>query len=272
MVKLPKYDVSPEMHRSRQHYHESSAKNLKDSIEKFTLSRLDTLNLKVTLPEEIPLASNPMWANQRFGAVNTVQNSACVAFIAQTIFNHFSFEDIFLKDLLKEIEEKGYRLWKFSNNPRSLNLPDFNLKEIQKQFPPDDYIQYCKSLKEVYQLYGHPVGIGGSMFLIDNVIQLIAGKSAAYKTRIQSVNKMLLNLYHGIPVPLRVENCIYHKDTSKADGHYVILYGIEKGNAIIVDWSYEPNGINVIPVKQLFKAMIENEKLICAWDLSSCNA
>lgn len=271
MVNLPKHDVSPEKHRRRQHYHETSAKNLKDSIEKFDFSKFDTFYLKADLPDEILLASNPMWANQRFGVVNTVQNSACVAFIAQLILDRFSSEDVFFKDLLKEIEEKGYRIWKFSKNPKSLNLPDLNLKEIKKRFSADDPIQYCKSLKEVYQLYGQPVGIGGSMFLIDNIIRLLSNKPTICETRIQTVNKIFLNLSHGIPVPLRVENSIYHKDLSKVEGHYVTLFGIDNGMAIVVDSSFEPSGVNILPAKQLFEAMLGNEKLICAWDLSSCS-
>jgi len=220
----------------------------------------------------VPMASNPQWANRPFGAVNTVEKSACVAFIGKMILDFYGF-DISMEELLVKIENKGYRMWKLEKKAKTLNIPFAEVSAIKKQFHEDDPIQKCNTLEDIYELYGEPIGIGGSMFVIDNIIESIAIKPVRLynDTRIHSVHQLLWNLINGIPVPIRVQNSIYHDDPTRKEGHYVMLIGISCGNAIVLDSSYDfGNGINILPAKQLFKAMLWDNNLICAWNLSPC--
>lgn len=266
---LPQYNQPKSKHEERQAYHLTAGKSLKSSFESY--DNFKPFGHIIKMPSSIALSSNPEWANRHFGAVNTVKESGCVALLAKNILDHMGY-DIPMEKLLIEIETKGYRQWKLANNKKTLTIPSAEVSEIKKLFPAEDPIQNCETIEDVYKLYGSPVGIGGSMFLIDNIIDMIAKKPVEiYKdTRIYSVNKILQNLENDIMVPVRVNNSIYHNDPSKTEGHYVILAGILEGKAIIIDSSCEPNGINVIPTSQLFKAMLHDENLICAWDLSPC--
>ena len=273
MLNLPEFNLPLTEHRQRQASHEEAAKHLKESFATFNYTNLDTFNFVVPMKHfYVPMASDPQWANRPFGAVNTVQNSACVAFVAKMILDFYEF-DISMEDLLSEIENKGYRMWKLAKKAKTLNLPYPEVKAIKNQFYADDPIQLCNTLESIYELYGEPVGIGGSMFVIDNIINIIATKPVRIynDTRIHSVHQLLWNLINGIPVPIRVQNSIYHDDPSRTEEHYVMLIGISCENAILLDSSYSlAGGINILPVTQLFKAMLWDDKLVCAWNLSPC--
>ena len=273
MFILPEFRVPYAEYRARQSKYEECGNKLKESLESYDFSTLDSISFIVKLPSEIPMASDSRWANRQFGAVNTVQNSACVAFVSKVILNFFGI-DIPMEDLLTEIENKGYRLWRLADRKKkTLNMAYPNVEQIKKEFPEDDPIWQCKTLEEIYQLCGKPEGIGCSMFVIDNIINYIAKKPIdVYRdTRIQSIDKLLWNLEHGIVVPLRVQNSIYHDDPNRKEGHCVTLFGISHGKAIVVDTSFDgANGINILPAEQLINAMLWNKGLICAWDLSSC--
>jgi len=273
MLNLPKFNLPLAEHRQRQALHEEAAKHLKESFTTFNYHFLDTFNWVVPMKTfYVPMASNPQWANRPFGAVNTVEKSACVAFVAKMILAFYGF-DISMEELLVKIETKGYRMWKLAKKAKTLNLPYLEATTIKNMFYEDDPIQLCHTLEDIYELYGKPVGIGGSMFVIDNIINCIAIKPVRLynDTRIHSVHQLLWNLINGIPVPIRVQNSIYHDDPSRKEGHYVMLIGISCGNAIVLDSSYDlGNGINILPAKQLFKAMLWDNNLICAWNLSPC--
>lgn len=267
-LKLPYYTVPAEEHRVRQNYHANSGKALRSSIEQYDHKKLYTLNHMVDLPDEVPMASNPKWANRTFGAVNTVERSACIAFVSKVICDHFGIK-ISMEELISEIETKGYRIWKLSKTQKSLCIPKVELGEIKKQFPSDHIIQECESMEEVYYTCGYPIGIGGSMYFIDNLITTLNGRST--ETRIKSIEKILSNLEAGIPVPIRVENNVYYGENSqKTGGHYVTLYGIQQGLAFVVDSSAKEScGIKVIKASTLLDAMVVNRDQVCAWDISS---
>lgn len=267
-VKIPYYFVPQEEHRIRQSYHENAGQALRSSIEQYDFLKLDTMCHMVELPDEVPIASNPKWADRNFGAVSTVEKSACVAFVAKVICDHFGI-NVSMEDLISEIENKGYRIWKLAKEPKSLCIPKAELDKIKEQFPKEHDIQKCKTLEEVYHQYGYPIGIGGSMFCIDNLIKAIKGENT--ETRIENIEKILSNLDAGIPVPVRVENSVYYGEkTNKKGGHYVTLYGIQQGLAFIVDSSCkESGGIRALSARQFLYAMVANREKICAWDLSS---
>lgn len=267
MINLKNCNVSPEEHAKRRNYHLTSGKSLKASISKFDVSILDSGYFLAKIPDNVPLASDPRWCNRQFGAVNTVEKSACIAFVSKVILDFYSIS-VSMEDLFVEIEQKGYRQWKLTKRTKTLSMPKIDFASLKNAFPDDEEIQNCQSLREIFEVAGSPSGIGGSMFFIDNLINELCNNSNI-ETRIQTIDKLLSNLSSGIPVPMRVQNSIYHRDPSRAEGHYVTLFGIVNGTAIVVDSSYtESSGLRCLPVKQLFDAMLGNENLICAWDLS----
>lgn len=281
---LPECTLEKSKYLARKNYFLESGKDLKDSVESFNLglptfisttvtfpfgsiAMINSYDRKLTFP--VQLAHTSKWSNRNFGAVNTVENSACVAFVSKLMLDYFGFV-YELEDILLELESKGYRLWKLANNSRTLSTPNLSPNSIKEEFPSVDPIQTCTSLDEIYQLYGEPVGIGGSASAIDNIIHYIAKQPVtAFNTRITSIKKIINNLNHSIPVPMRVENSIYHNDAYRKGGHYIILFALIEGAAFCFD-SNEYNGINILPAKRLFEAMVANEQLIAAWDFSPC--
>lgn len=215
----------------------------------------------------VPYAGDPRWSNRTFGAVNTVQNSACLAFISAIILKYRGV-DVNMEEIFVALEEGGYRKWKLANNSRTLSTPKLDVNSIKAEFPSSDPIQDCATLEDIYALYGHPVGIGGAAIAIDNIIKAISKNDNA-NTRISHINQIVKNLEKGLLVPMRVNNTIYHNDPERKGGHYVVLLALIHGIAIVLD-SSEETGLRLLPVKQLIDAIIEDEKLISVWDLSSC--
>lgn len=267
-LNLNEFNLPAEKHRERQRLHIEAAKTIKESIENFNFSKLDSIKNLVELPDEIPMASNPKWANRQFGPVNTVEKSACIAFVSKVILDYFHIQ-ISMLDILSLIEEKGYRMWKLSKTNKTLNCPKAEYAILKKILADDARIQNCNTLKDIFDVFGEPVGIGSSSFLIDSILESISSKVIKVfdDTRIKTIDELISNLSIGIPVPIRVQNSIYHNDPSRTEGHYVTLFGIAYGTAVIVDSSWG-NGIRFMPVKQLIDAMIKNENLICAWNLA----
>lgn len=271
MLNLNSFNMPPEQHQTRQNFHILSATMLKKSIEERNL--YDLFSASAEIPDSICLAANPKWANRPFGAVNIVQNSACVCFVAKTIldtpvyqkkFGRISMEDIFV-----EAESKGYRLWKLSGRNKTLSMATPSVREIQKAFQDDKEIQECTTLEQIYSIAGRPVGIGGSMFFIDNIISSASKykMSVGFDTRLRSVEEIVQNLKDGFYVPVRVENSVYHNDPTRKEGHYVTIVGLNGNTATVLDSSYDKyGGVRVIPIMRLFAAMTAKEGLVCAWN------
>lgn len=274
------YNVPNEEHIERQKAHMDAARSLATSIRDYNINNLKNYKCICKLPNLIPLNSNPKWSKRLFGAVNTVQKAGCLVFVSKLFLDEFDFNYIEVNSIIKEIEEKHYRLWKLANRDKTLSMPTISLEELKAEFPDDEPIQSCNSLDEVYSVAGNPVGIGGSMFFLDNLIYLVCRwndidvvkpySGSSYGTRIYNVDSLLENLEMGCPIPLRVENSVYLNDSSLKGGHYITLYGFNSGTAIVVDSNIDSNaGIKELPIKQLFDAMIANPNLVCAWNPST---
>ena len=280
MFRLPKCDMPFKQYHERQDYNIQCGKALKNSLNSsfyfsccsaiatnFVHGIIDSYDRTELI--EIPFAGDTKWANRPFGAVNTVQNSGCISFVLKTILDYFGYNES-LENILSELETQGYRKWKLANNKKTLSTPYQEVRAIQNEFSNDDPIYHCETLEDIYELYGKPVGIGGAAIAIDNVINYIANRPFdTLDTRIYSAKKVLENLKHGLLVPARVSNSIYHNDDSRTGGHYVILFALIEGHAYVLD-SNEPFGIKVLPTSQFFEAVTANESLIAVWDLSCC--
>lgn len=112
------------------------------------------------------------------------------------------------------------------------------------------------------------MGIGGSVFLMDNLISVLSGGKveAVKQTRIHSVTGIINNLKRNFWVPLQVNNAIYTGDPTRTEGHYVTLYGVKDGVALVWDSSV---GDVKLSFEQLMKAVVADKGLITAWDISS---
>ena len=275
MFSIPRYELPAEEHKKRSCNNVTAGDEFKSSVKDFPEELLEKLDYMVELPDEIPMALNPKWRDRLFGAVNTVEKSGCVAFTSKVVLDHFSIP-VSMESLLTEIENKGYRLWKLKNRKKQLSMAHPDLEKLKMAFPEDAEIQSCKTLEEVYEVAGEPDGIGGSAFAIDAIIKCLAPHnnelSIGYDTRVRSFDKLLANLEKGYPVPLRVQNSVYHNDSNRVGGHYVTLFGIKNGKAIVVDSSFtETAGVRMLPVKQLLDAVtFANPSLVFVWDLSVC--
>ena len=273
-LNVPDSIVSSEEHQARTKIRLEAAHSLYESIKSFDVSSLKNYEQVLELPDEIPMNSNPKWHNHPFGAVNTVQKAGCLAFVSKVLLDEFTTHNEPMEFIIREIEEKHYRSWKLANRSKTLSMPRATVEGIKAAFPNDAEIQGCSTLDEIYAVAGEPVGIGGNMFFIDNLLYAISDDDSPIEiytdTRIFYVDEILNCLEENCPVPFRVGNNIYRGDPNATGGHYATLYGFDKGEAVIVDSNIDQNGgIYRISIQQLFDAMTENPDLVCAWDTSS---
>ena len=275
MFSVPHYNVSSEQDQIRHFNHLQSAHDLIASINSTRFLGLVGVIASAEFPDSVCLASNPKWANRPFGFVGTVERSACLAFVSKLILDLPKFRKYFgyvtMEHVFTEMETKGYRLWSLQNIRKTFNIADRSLDSIKELFPGDPIISKCTSSEQVYEITGIPVGIGGSVFFLDNIIAMASSKKLAIgkDTRLHNFDEIVTNLNAGVPVPVRVQNSIYRGDDQSVGGHYIILYGMNRGMCYVFDSSEERNsGIRTIAAWRLFEAMIEDEGLACAWN---CN-
>lgn len=271
---VPDSIVSSEEHQARTKIRLEAAHSLYESIKSFDISSLKNYKKLLDLPDEIPMNSNPKWRNRPFGAVSTVQKAGCLAFVSKVLLDEFTTELEPMEFVIQEIEQKHYRSWNLANRSKTLSMPQATVEGLKAEFPDDKEIQNCNTLDEIYAVAGEPVGIGGNMFFIDNLLYAISDDGSPIEvytdTRIFNVDELLGCLESDCPVPFRVGNAIYRGDSNAVGGHYATLYGFDNGEAVIVDSNIDQNGgIYRIPIRQLFDAMTENPDLVCAWDTSS---
>lgn len=281
MISLRGFIVTPEEHRARQKAHLRAGEKFRESIKDLGPVDVDDINHMRSLAERcqeeyFPLASNPVVKDIPFGPVGTLETSGCVVFVTAQLMKMYDFADgdVDINEWTKEVVEKGYRSWRFENFPKvSFTSKEVDLGEVKKKLGMlEPKILKCESTEELFQLTGKPEGIGGSMFLIDNVIaQLSKGNisgdmtSILGKTRISSVQDVISNLFNGYMVPMRVNNSIYHADQARTGGHYVILVGLYNGEAHVLDSLI---GFKRLPFRRLIEAALADESLIACWDLS----
>ena len=263
---LPDFQVDPDEHAKRKEMGLNAGKKLENSVENFDFQRFSR-NHSIPTPAYIPYAGDPRWKDAPFGPVNTLEKSGCIVFVTKTLLDYYGYKDVSIKEISNACVSKGYRMWKFPTVSESLNLEEITLEKVKEAFPGNPYVQACKDLDSLYETFGNPVGIGGSAYFIDNIINMLSGNTSdRYHTRLFCVEDILHNIAMGHPVPLRVENSIYLDDPSKKEGHYVVLFAVVHGVATVIDSNSR------IPVKvlfeQLMRAATANPRLIAAWDTS----
>lgn len=270
MRELRKFRLPKDEHAERTKRHLEAGARFHASVQKFDFSKLKDLKAYTRYPELMPLSTDPRFQKVRFGAVNTVAQSGCVCFVSQYIVRLYT-TSMDMRSWAMEVAEKGYRSWRFKNYPQiTFTTPYVDVDEVKERFRFVPGIEECESVNRLIEQLGPVEGIGGSMFLIDNVIADLARKygrtiTPVKDTRLNSVNELIENLQSGIMVPVRVNNAIYHDDETRKEGHYVVLVQIENGMATVMDSAM---GFNTLPAERLIKAMVADKGLIAAWDLS----
>ncbi len=274
------FNVCPEEHHMRKSFHQRAGNSLAISIKKLLSSNnkkyLGSIHQNTLLAKAIELGYNNYFVKASdykdvpFGAVSTLEKAGCLAFLSYHILLFSKVETLSIEDLTNIISTKGYRMWRFENNPKILNIPTLSLPDLKEIFSEE--LSSCSSLDEVYEILGKPVGIGGSMFFIDNLIEYFSrSQTKKYQlTRLWNFDEILHNLSKGIPVPVRVNNSIYLNDPRKKEGHYVLLVGIDQGYAFIIDSNFNKTGcLTPCPIRDFLEAVIHNPGLIAAWNISN---
>ena len=261
-------NVPKEVHLRRREKNNSIGELLTISVNGFDYKSLENKSILVKIPQDILLASNPMFCDYPNGAYGTVESSGCMNLIGTYHLNRYGF-NVLVQEVTDAIAEKGGRIIKF--NGKSLSIPKFDLELIKEQFPEDKQMQTITNLQELREKYGEETGIGGSFFIFDNLIWALLGFRSEVdlsQTRLTKVENIVENIGNGIPVPMRVSNAVYHNDESRREGHFITLIGIEYGIAIVYDTSL---GFKRLPFRQLMKAATANPGLIAAWNLRECD-
>ena len=274
------FNVCPKEHEMRKSFHQRSGDSLAITIRELLASNdkkyLNSIHQNTLLAKAILLANSDSFVKASdykdipFGAVSTLEKAGCLAFLSYHILLFSKIETLSIEDLTNIISTKGYRMWRFEKDKKSLNIPTISLPVLKEIFP--EKLSSCSSLDEVYEILGNAVGIGGSMFFIDNLIEYFSSsKTQKYQlTRLWSFDEILNNLSHGIPVPVRVNNSIYLNDPNKKEGHYVLLVGIDQGYAFIIDSNFDKtNCLATCPIRDFLEAVIHNPGLIAAWNISN---
>lgn len=280
---IPEFSVTPEEHAKRGKNHTKSCSDFVESVKQLggDYSSFNELNCGAELPDMVPFASNPKWKDLPFGAANTCGNAACSALQTSVVLNFLdniaSDKRVFVDlapsvlDIIHELTQKGYRSWKLANKPGTMTEPEATLEVIKKHFPDDDEIQKCDDLGKIFEKFGKPEGIGGSVYWLDNVIKLFSFDDSieiAGQTRIHSVEDLIGRISSGIVVPIRVQNSVYLGEENHGGGHYVTWFRIENGTAVVVDTAMESRcGIYRIPVKQVLDAIVVNPGMAVVWDV-----
>lgn len=270
MKELKRFELTPEEHKKRSLTHLEAGKAFANSVEVFDFSTLEKVNYVLEeYPEVVIAGKDPRENVTPFGPIGTVASGGCITYVGTMILKNYG-HNVDVVTLAGEAAQKGYRSWGFKKYLKKyFTSPNIDINEVKAKFGDDiPAVNDCKTVEELEEILGEVTGIGGSAFLLDNIISMLSAKELkpVADTRITSMDKVLENLKNGIMVPLRVKNAIYLDDPKKADGHYIILVGISNGTAILIDSSI---GINKVPAERLFKAVIENERLISVWDLSN---
>ena len=266
---MPIMRVAPDQHEFRQFLHSKSGLDFKDSVDSFDFSDFAEKKHSIDFPNSIPFASNPKWKDMPFGPVGTIETAGCVVLTAKVILDYFGYSDITIEDITRLCVSKGYRMWRFPQLSKSLNLEKISLDAIKKEFPYNSEVISCNTLSDLYDKFGKPMGIGGSVYFIDNLISVLSEEreklNIGYDTRIRNINVLFDNLKNGIPVPMRVNNRIYLDNPHKKEGHYVTLIGINDGIATVIDTSKQH--FYSLPFERLMQSAITDPDLTCIWDL-----
>lgn len=306
---IPEFTRSKEEHQLRSEYHKEKGKKFEDdyfflysnvsqadpSIFNIPDNRMTYLAKYLASSKRFVYQKDPRWADVPFGAANTLGAAGSLVFEA----TNFLILCYFLLDLkiekpslfhnggesaVREINRlvvtKEYRPWslEYDSVKKTFFAPKVKKQVVKEAFKDYPKVQKCRTIKELEEILGKPMGIGGHMFFMDELIAHIGHQSAIpYKeTRLESFEEIEDNLKYGIPVPMRVNNSIFDNtfgsDTPSnlprnSAGRYVICVGIENGNAIVID-ANSKELLRTVPILTLYHAITADHGLTCVWDAS----
>lgn len=273
--RLKKFSVPSEEHKLRTNYHLEAGKLLKKSAEKFNFEQTTNVVALASFPPNMPIASEDWDAEQTpFGPVGTLKQSGCVVYVSYYILKHYKkIPDLYsVYEWCKTVAKAGYRSWRFSKYPEHrFFTSELDVDEVKNKllnFIPE--IADCTTPDELITILGSLEGVGGSMYLIDNLIVQLAEENgkhfkAVKDTRLTSIDGIIKNLKNDTMVPIRVNNSLYHNDPEKTGGHYITIFGLVRNNVHVFDSSV---GMKTLPFEKVIKAAMVDESLIAAWDLS----
>lgn len=247
---LPKCLIPESEYRLQKAMSEVILQNWRASVEYEVANGNQAPNVMGYFPEAQYLANSAKWCKEPFGAANDMQHSACIVFVAKQLLDFYQVE-VGMLDLKNMVVKKGYRAWKFKGSDKTFFTPEATLKEALKALPPEVDQTQIRSIQDAEAFIGKPQGIGGMHILLDNIIAKYACCGRVCDTRFRFVNEVYQALRQGQMVPMRVTNTIYHGDSSREGGHFVILVKIENQIATVIDSSV---GERTIPIHQLLQA------------------
>ena len=266
---LTRCQLPREQHEKRQSYHLLYGTSLKKSVEIRNEIGWEVEDAVANKPQGIFVPMAKQYSTIPFGAANTVEKAGCICFVSYYLLQKYDVDSTMpFLEWVDEVVQKGYRTWKFSKYPGTFYSPKVSIDEARARFEGVVDLTDCGTEEELFGKLGEPVGIGGSVFLMDNVISCLSGgkAKAVEDTRIKSVTGIINNLKCNFWVPLRVNNAIYHDDSTQTGGHYVTLYGVKDGYALVWDSSI---GNVKLPFMILMNAVVADKGLITAWDIRS---
>ena len=196
---------------------------------------------------------DPAYETETFGAVNTLKEAGCGVFCSGFLRRLYRPHEKFsMVDWSREVARKGYRSWHFTGKEfvnATFTTPEVDSKEVATRFNMPEL--EGKTREELEAKLGKIEGIGTSFFLMDNVIAALTGADLMSDTRVRDTIQLINNLKIGIPVVIRVENSVYHRDPKRTGGHYITLIGIYNAQFVVADSSY---GVTLMPAEEILKA------------------
>ncbi len=118
-------------------------------------------------------------------------------------------------------------------------------------------------ISKVFYQHNYSKSKNPEIFL-DNIIESFSEKTTKkYQlTRIWDILEIFRNLELGVPVPVYLND-----DSNKSKDRYVLLVGIDKEFAIVLDSEFAKNNfVYYCPIEQFLNSIISSQNLTCAWD------